>query len=402
MAAEKKSLERAVNPLVYVGIAASLTSLLFGFLIGIATLGYNDRVNGMDVLVSDIRFHPEIMVFGVIAGLFITEKADLMSNFHLIGRVNSSLVNISLLFSGVFITSLGASLGLYAVRLTGLLLVTLAGIVFFYYMTSRKNPGERRIKWIFGGAISAMVSSAILSSAFPVVDDMPMALLILSFPILYVLAERVELGFVRGMPKKATFLVVAFAWAIVLLLSTSVLLGSDPSGKWLFDISALIFLGIIGLLLRYDPAFRKSPRSSRLQAFMKRGVIISYIWIVTGILLFLVRNSTNLDILGPATHAIALGFLGTFIVAHSPVIFPLILKKKANPENVTMAPIVLITMATFLRVTGDILLLSGFYGNVMSYASAYILIAAILAFLYNIRRIMVSSEKEAAKTGVKA
>ena len=69
--------------IVYIGIFCSALSLFLGFLIGISALAINNGYNISTSIASGILFHPDLMVFGVVGGLLITEKLELMEKFQL-------------------------------------------------------------------------------------------------------------------------------------------------------------------------------------------------------------------------------------------------------------------------------------------------------------------------------
>ncbi len=149
-------------------------------------------------LAQDIFSHPDLMVFGTIGGLLITEKLDLMEKFKLGGKFRISRVTVLLLFSGVFITTLAMLLGNPAARYAELSLVIAASLLFLHYMTSRKNHGMAGIQNIFGAAIIAMTLSAVVNMNHLITESTEISYLVLLFPAIYIIAERIELGFVRG------------------------------------------------------------------------------------------------------------------------------------------------------------------------------------------------------------
>jgi len=375
-------------PIVYVGIGFSVISLALGILIGISALAENNGFSLNNGIADDITFHPDLMVFGVIGGLLITEKLELMEKFSLFGHFRISRMIVPLLFSGVFISSAGIWLGIEIVQDFGLVLVAAASILFLYYMTSRRNPGMAYVKQVSGAAILGMFLSAIANINRFITDSSELTYLVLLFPVVYVLAERMELGYVRGM--KASFIRIQsiLSWILVItaFLSVEINVGPLPGLLMLASIAILIFL-VIGSIY-YDPSFRHLIKKNRLQSYIQKGIVISYLWLVLGIILFIMQAILGHGFLDPATHSIALGFIGTFIVAHSPIIFPLTLKKKAMQENVTLLPIIIITVANFMRIFGDITLHYFWISAAISYASAYVLLVAIIAFVYNLRRIM--------------
>lgn len=83
-------------------------------------------------------FHPDLMVFGVIGWLLITERLELMEKFLVTGKIGISRMVVALLFSGVFSASLGILLGNEAIRFVGLSLL----IAAFLYNLKRIMSSE--------------------------------------------------------------------------------------------------------------------------------------------------------------------------------------------------------------------------------------------------------------------
>ncbi len=330
------------------------------------------------------------MVFGAIGGLLITEKLELMEKFKLFGKFRISRLTVLFLFSGVFLAAFGMSIGNPDSRYLGLLLVFTASVLFFYYMTSGKNPGMAQTKDVFGAAVFALALSALANVNRFITDSTELSYLVLLFPVIYIMAERIELGFVSGMKPSLIRLMAILSWFSVTTAFGSAELNTGMIARILMGVSIAPVLSMIVCTMIYDPTFRKLRKKSKLQSFMQKGIIISFIWLFLGLALFLLQIMLGHGFLDPAAHSIALGFIGTFIVSHSPIIFPLTLKKRANPENVTFLPMVVITIANSMRILGDLTISVSSYSSMVSYASGYMIIVAILSFAYNLKRIMPS------------
>ncbi len=376
--------------IVYAGLIGSIVSLFFGILIGLSALAGNNGFPSYTALSSDLSFHPDIMVFGVLGGLLITEKLASMEGFMLFNRFRISRPTILSLYAGVILVCLGILYGNSYARYAGLLLVMIASILFFHYLTSPKSHGRREIRWVFGAATAAIFFSAISNSEVTIPASVHLTYLVLLFPIIYILAERIELGFIRGMKNAVISLEVILAWLAVLtgFISTQFPLAQLDNIAMYLSISFLSMM--IVLSIRYDPAFHKTRIRGRFETYMRTGIIVSYFWLIIGVILFAFRASGTTGILDPATHAIALGFIGTFIVSHSPIIFPLVLGKKANQNRVVFLPLIVITIANAMRVFGDLGSLISKSLSLISYLSGYILIIAVIAFIFNLRRITLS------------
>ena len=389
-AGNENQIRNAAKPslIVLAGIFCSALSLVLGLIIGISALAVNDGFQANSGLAADILFHPDLMVFGVIGGLLITEKLELMENFRIVRGIRISRPTVTFLFTGVFAASLGIFYDNNYVRFAGLALIVAASMLFLYYMTSSRNPGQPWTKRVFGASIGAMILAAIANMGFLIVGNTTITYLALLFPIIYVLAERIELGFVRGMKEKTIMIQAFIAWASVILAFFATELGGNASRIPVMYASIILVTLFVGISVRFDPAFRKGKRTGRFQSFMRFGVILSYLWLVLGLILFALQMKCGSGFLDPAAHSIALGFIGTFIVAHSPVIFPLTLKKRAIQNNVSFMPLVMLTVSNVMRVSGDLIARITALGNYLSYLSGYVILLAIIAFVYNLRRIM--------------
>lgn len=378
--------------IVYIGILLSALSLAAGFVTGIAALAVNNGYPSIIPLANGITFHPDLMVFGAVGGLLISEKLELMEKFPLIRNIPISRPIVAFLFGGVFILSLGI-LSSYAIaRYAGLLLVVAASLLFLLFMSSNVNHGDKRIKLVFAAAIASMSLAAIGNMNSLLYSNVKLTFLALLFPILYILAERMELGFVRGMGARIMALQAYIAWFAVGMAFVSVEVPDKFISRFAMVISIILVAILTGISIKFDPAFRKIKRNGRFQHFMRAGIQISFFWLLLGLILFMLQAIIGHGYLDPATHSIALGFIGTFIVAHSPVIFPLTFKKKAIQENVTFLPLIMITIANVSRVFGDLAIPYTSLGETFSYVSGYLLLIAILLFVYNIKKIMVSPD----------
>lgn len=382
-----------ISPLVPISLLFSALSLALGILFGMISLASDAGQSISSQAVDVITIHPDLMVFGALGGLLITEKIGIMENFLIFRSIRISRIIVPGLFSGVYLASLGIFFDNGTARYLGLALIITAAVFFGYFMTSGRNPGQGGIKWIFGAAISCIALSAFANAFALIWMNVELTYLALLFPVIYVLAERMELGFVRGMSTEAIRIQAILAWAIVILSFISVE-GRNSIATFLsLYASVLLLITVILYSMVYDPAFHGRKRKGRFQSYMRAGVVTAYAWLFLGLSLFMVQFWFPYDILDPAAHAIALGFIGTFIVAHSPIIFPLVLNKEARQDRVSFAPLILINVATFLRIVGDLYPQANSVGAVIAYASGYVILVTIIAVVINLKRITTNHER---------
>ncbi len=385
-----KNTVRGPLPIVYIGMFCSASSLFFGMLIGMSALALNNGYDASLSVASGVLFHPDLMIFGAVGGLLVTEKLELMEKFPLAKGLPISRPTVLFLFSGVFLASLGILVGSTLTRYAGLILILAGSLLFLFYMSSGRNPGDMWIKRVFAAAIASMSMAAIGNFNALIFNNVWITYLALLFPIIYVLAERMELGFVRGMKTSVMKAQAFIAWITVLLAFAAAEIHMNPYSRDMMLASIMLLFTLTMVSVRFDPAFRRLRKQGRFQYFMRYGVLLSFFWLFLGFLLFALQVIAGQGFLDAATHSIALGFIGTFIVAHSPVIFPLTLKKRARQDNVTYLPLIILTLSNVMRVFGDLVSHSNSAGFTASYLSGYILIIAIVAFIYNLRKIIVS------------
>ena len=189
------------------------------------------------------------------------------------------------------------------------------------------------------------------------------------------------------------------AWVSVLLAFVSAEMHLTPYSQVAMAVSIILLSALTMISVWFDPAFRRLRRQGKFQSFMRTGVLLSFFWLFLGLFLFVLQLIVGQGYLDAATHAIALGFIGSFIVAHSPVIFPLTLKRNANQERVTFLPLIILTVSNVMRVFGDLASYVSSAGFVASYLSGYVLLIALVAFVYNLKRIMVPNRSTVKNRG---
>ncbi len=368
-------------------------------LIGISALALNNGYNANLPIASGIPFHPDLMVFGAVGGLLITEKLDLMEKFPFVKGMPISRPIVLFLFGGVFTASIGIMYGSGLIRYAGLFLIIVGYLLFLFYMSSGRNPGDKWIKRVFAASIASISLTAFANFNALIFNNVELTYIALLFPIIYILAERMELGFVRGMKPRIMKLQAFIAWVSVLLAFVSAEMHLTPYSQVAMAVSIILLSALTMISVWFDPAFRRLRRQGKFQSFMRTGVLLSFFWLFLGLFLFVLQLIVGQGYLDAATHAIALGFIGSFIVAHSPVIFPLTLKRNANQERVTFLPLIILTVSNVMRVFGDLASYVSSAGFVASYLSGYVLLIALVAFVYNLKRIMVPNRSTVKNRG---
>ena len=379
--------------LVILLLSFTVVFLILGFSIGASKLSAQHSFELSTPLANLIVIHPVLMVFGVIGGLLIAEKLELMKGFTIFKSLSMAPLIVSLTIFGMLIYSTGLLVSSHLLAYAGGLVIALVGMLFMWFMVSSRSHGNKDAKIIMGSSLLALSLSAIAESYLNAINSSTVALLLLSFPIIYVLGERIELGQIRGMKSKSIRFLRSSAVAVPLMLFLGTLVNGSILSWFLFNISLILMILMGAITAINDPSIRMTRTHGNLQAFMRFGIRSSYVWLFTGLLLYAIQHDILKGFMDPATHSIAIGFLGTFIISHSPIIFPLILKIRTNTERVTRLPLYALDAAAALRVLGDILSRFFNFVNFLVFSSIWVLLLAILLFLRNIFRIRLPKQK---------
>ncbi len=110
------------------------------------------------------------------------------------------------------------------------------------------------------------------------------------------------------------------------------------------ELMALFFLLLLLAVTRHDLAIRmyRRPGFSR---FLSIGVITAYAWLTAAVPIWTLSSSWDAML-----HTIFLGFVGTMILAHGPVVLPAVLKIKHFFSPLLYIPFIILQTSTILRI----------------------------------------------------
>jgi hypothetical protein len=214
-------------------------------------------------------------------------------------------------------------------------------------------------------------------------------MLLLSFLVLFILGERIELTRIVSSPKSNKGFRRVLVTAAVSIILFGV--GSAERFTMLANLtfligSALLLIVFLSVLIVENHNLRlllKSPRP--LQHYVSRHVRVAYGWAVIGMFLAIGYSLSGFeyDLYDPFIHSLTLGFIGTMMLAHGPVILPGVLRRKFNEEKLTMLPLAVLTLSVILRVGGDLFMLISYSAAARLTAgfSGWLVLAAVLLFL---------------------
>jgi len=170
------------------------------------------------------------------------------------------------------------------------------------------------------------------------------------FIVLTIAGERLELARLALGPSAGRTLV---------LLSCAVMAGVAAS--LLFPAPGTVLLGValmalVGWLGPHDVA-RRTIRTTGLTRFMAAGMLSGYVWLAVAAAIWLLGGPALSGARYDAVvHAVFLGFAISMIMAHAPVILPVVLRRPLPYHPLLLVPLVLLHLSLALRLwVGDAL-----------------------------------------------
>jgi len=95
----------------------------------------------------------------------------------------------------------------------------------------------------------------------------------------------------------------------------------------------------------------------KLHRYLGQHLLLAYSWFFLGLVLVIVWAAVRggSALYDASVHSLAVGFVGTMILAHAPVIAPAILPRTIAQEKLNLLPLELLTVGNLLRVGGYVL-----------------------------------------------
>lgn len=375
-------------------MAASLVFMLLALLIGIFRLmSLNFFPTG--ILVELYSLHSIIMVFGFLAVIIMTERVAGVQLLPGGQKLKTPVIMVPSITLGVVAETVGYTWQIPILRFLGALLLIGGCVAFIATLRFLKRNSEAKLSFDFMilSVVSLMLAAIVSAFTIPV-DDMGFIMLLLSFPVLFILGERIELTRIVSSPKSNKGFkraLVASAAGVILFAA-----GSRERFTMLANLTFLIgsilllvaFLSVLIVENRNLELLLKSPRP--LQHYVSRHVRVAYGWAVVGMVLAIGYSLSGfeLDLYDLFIHSLTLGFVGTMMLGHGPVILPGVLKRKFNEEKLTMLPLAVLTLSMVLRAGDDLFMLASHSPAVRLIVgfSGWLVLVAVLLFLRSILR----------------
>lgn len=166
---------------------------------------------------------------------------------------------------------------------------------------------------------------------------------LIGFLVLTIAAERVELARIT-MGAKAGSRILAFGWAITLVLVTGVALptiGAIALGATLLALTAW--------LAQHDVA-RHTIRATGVTRYMAACILAGYVWLAVAGVLLLFGDPSGSVAYDAVIHAVLLGYTFSMIMAHATTILPAVLRIDLPYRVAFWTPVALLQIALIVRL----------------------------------------------------
>lgn len=377
-------------------MGASIAFMLLALTVGIFRLMAQNGIG--PVLLSNLyTLHPLLMVFGFIGGIIVTER---IAGVELLPHTKQTRLSLAIppfIFGGVVVEATGYLFDLAAMRYLGAALLVVSCLLFLALLRSFLGIGRERISVYFMilSALALLFSAALSASTLPA-GNVGFAMILLLFPIIFVLGERVELTSLATKSSSNRFLP-----ALYLAAAATALFGF---GAWFPDTtadSAALAFGLIGFTFGFFLLKERSAHSRIVvlpfQTYVRRHVQLAYAWGLAGSVFGIAYSLSPLFVFYDAfIHSLALGFIGLMFLAHGPIILPMVTRRQFDNAKLSFAPLVVLMLALVMRIgSGLALLYSGdSLLNLSVAVSGWLVLLAVAAFFGEIFRGTRSSQEQ--------
>jgi hypothetical protein len=318
----------ALRLTLVIGLLVTLTLAIWA---GLLRMGWSLPALSSDMVMG----HGSLMIAGVAGALIALERAVALQRRWV-------FLAPALSAAGAILLMLGAPAFLCAILfLMGSLMYAAASALMV------KILPERYVQVMGLGAVCLLIGNALRLVNLPVPVSVGWWM---SFLILTVAGERLELGRLAKLPREAEWF---FAGAIGLHgLGCVVSAFAHDAGA-----RALGFgeLALAAWLLRFDIA-RKTIRREGTPRFSAISLMAGYVWLgVSGVLQMAGGGAMAGLLYDAQLHALFVGFLFSMIFGHAPIIAPMLAGIWVSNTLLLYLPLGLLHLSLVLRVMGDLL-----------------------------------------------
>ncbi len=376
-------------------MAVSLLFLALALLAGVFRLMGQNGVGPL-LLAPLYGLHPLLMVFGFIGGVIMTER---VAGTELLPASRGSRLSASMVpfvFAGVTVEALGYGAGLVPLRYGGALLLATGGGLFLAQVVSFYRADRENLSVAFMALSGAsLLVSSILSGLELPAGNTGFIMLLLLFPISFILGERVELtSLVSGRQPRRLRPALLLLSVCLLLFAVASAPGLLPSLGYVDLVAFFLLAATLAFFLRQEPAapsLSPATGAAPLQQYVKLHVGAAYLWGLAGSFFGVVYViGQTFQFYDAFVHSLALGFIGTMLLAHGPIILPAVLGRTFDHGKLSRTPLLLLTLGLLLRIAGNVSMLAlqqqSEVLRVLVSLSGWVVIAAVLAFFAELAR----------------
>lgn len=309
-------------------LAAAAFALVAGVWVGLVRLGWAIAPPPLALASA----HGALMIHGLFGTLIGVERAVALERKWAFASPAASALGVVLLALGVG----GAATLAFVV---GAFVLVVASVVVLH-----KQPHAFT-------ALLALAALALFGASVALATGAPPFVLVpawMTFLVVTIAAERLELARMRQPPRRAVVLLVAIA-AGAFVTAAATLRWLDAARA--FGVSALL---LAAWLARFDLA-RRTIRFPGLPRFVASALLAGYAWLAFGGVLLarygLVPGSLGYD---AALHAVFVGFVLSMVFAHAPIVLPAVARVRLPFRPTFYGPLLLLHASLAVRVIGDL------------------------------------------------
>ncbi len=214
------------------------------------------------------------------------------------------------------------------------------------------------------------------------------SLLILSYPLLFIMAERIELS--KFIPHTRKELLnmnpILGALSVVVLIIINLIAYSQATVA-----PAILLLILVANMYRYEHINIKRllGMGRWLMKYQAIHLTTAYASAILGLAVYILFTTilNRLPILDTAIHLIALGFIGNMLLGHGPAVLSTIQGKSLDEEGLKLYAYILLNGSLILRVIANIVrTLEVWIPTQLYELSGILVILAVPAFLMMVRK----------------
>jgi hypothetical protein len=361
----------------------SIAFLLLGLITGILRLMAQNEIGPL-LLAELYTFHPLLMVFGFIGGMIMTERIAGLGLLPQTKMARHSLAIPLFIFAGMVVEVMGHLFHLTYIRYVGAALLVVSVFFFFLLLRVFFTMGREKVSILFMiVSASALLLSSVLSAFSPPAGNVGFIMILLLFPIVFILGERVELTSLATKSSSSKFIpVLLLAIVAVGLFGFEATFSGTATTSFLF---AFVVMGIIFcFFLIAERSARPKVVVSPFQRYVSKHVEFAHAWGIVGSAFGVMYSLAPLLVYYDAfIHSLALGFIGLMFLAHGPIILPMVTQRQFDTTKISYIPLIILTVALITRIGFELLLLynDALVPRLVVAVSGWLVLFALISFI---------------------